>query len=450
MNHFTLVGGRVVDPASGRDEVTNLQVADGRIVSIGEEVAGTRVDVTGLVVAPGLVDLHVHLREPGGEAAETIATGTMAAAAGGYTAVFAMPNTDPVTDGPQQVARIREIARREASCDVHPVGAITVGQLGTQLVDVPAMAAAGVRYLSDDGHPVASASMMRDALTSAAAAGIVVGNHSEEPTLTVGAQLNEGPTSRRMGLAGWPREAEDVMVARDLILAGGLGARLHVPHLSTSGAVDLVREAKSRGVRVTAEVTPHHMALTDELAEGWQTEFKVNPPLRTARDVTALHRGLADGTIEVIATDHAPHAAEQKGRPWADAPCGMVGSETALAVTITELVTPGTISLSTAIDRLSRTPARVMGLRHQGGPLVPGAAANLTVFDLHASWTVDPDRLHTRGRNSPFSGRTLRGRVVHTLLRGEFTFRDGRPTGSTGASRRGPAPGVPHEADHGV
>lgn len=430
MPRFTLAGGRVIDPAAGRDGPANVLVEDGRIVHVGAGSLGEQIDVSGAVVAPGLVDVHVHLREPGREDAETIATGTAAAAAGGYTAVFAMPNTDPVADTPERVARLWQLAADSAHCDVYPVGAITTGQRGEQVVDVAGLADAGVRYLSDDGHPVASAALMRQALKAAARAGVVVGNHSEEPTLTVDAQLNEGEVATRLGLVGWPHEAEEVMIARDLLLAGPTGARLHVPHVSTAGSVALVRWARSRGVDITAEATPHHLTLTEQHAVSGDTRFKVNPPLRTQADVDALREAVRDGTIEVIATDHAPHTPDSKSVDWRHAPCGMLGSETALAVVLTELVGPGVLTLSRTIATMSHNPARLMRLEDHGGPLIPGAAANLVVFDPTSEWTVEAARFHSRSRNSPFQGRRLAGEVLHTIVRGAFAVHDGRLTGA--------------------
>lgn len=422
---FTFTGARVVDPASGTDEIANVVVEGDRIVDVGEDSRGLRLEADGLVCAPGLVDLHVHLREPGGEDAETVDSGTRAAALGGFTAVCPMANTDPVCDHAGVVEQVLRLARDAGHCDVYPVGAITRGLAGAELAELGSMAALGVNCFSDDGHPVRSALVMRRALAYARTWDAIICNHSEEPTLTDGAQLNEGEVASRLGLTGWPHEAEEVMVARDLILAAGLGARLHIPHLSTAGTVALVRAAKARGVRVTAEATPHHFALVDEAAVGYDTRFKVNPPLRTAADVAAVRAGLADGTIDAIATDHAPHAPEHKEQAWVHAPCGMLGLETALAVTLTELVEPGVLTLPQAIARLSTGPARTRDLVGHGGPLVPGAPANLVLFDPAARWRIDASRLASRSRNHPFDGREVTGQVVHTVLRGRFTTYDG-------------------------
>jgi dihydroorotase len=427
---LTFAGARVVDPATGRDEIANVVIDGERIASVGEESAGVRIDALNLVLAPGLVDLHVHLREPGGEAAETVETGTAAAALGGFTAVCPMANTAPVMDHAGVVEQVLRLAREAGHCDVFPVGAITRDLAGEELAELGAMVAAGVRCFSDDGMPVRSAQVMRRALQYARTWDAVICNHAEESTLTAGAQMNEGERSSLLGLAGWPREAEELQVARDLILAHGLGARLHVPHVSTAGTIDLIREAKARGTRVTAEATPHHFTLTDELVETYDAVYKVNPPLRTKADVEAVRAGLADGTIDAIATDHAPHAPEHKDQEWGHAPCGMLGLETALAVTLTELVdhedeAAGTLTMRQAVAALSTNPARSRDIAGHGGPIEPGAPANLVIFDPAARWTVDPHALASRSRNTPFAGRELRGRVLHTLLRGRFTVRDG-------------------------
>jgi dihydroorotase len=424
---MTFTGARLVDPATGRDELTNVTVAEGTIANVGDGSQGWRIDADGLVLAPGLVDLHVHLREPGGEDAETVATGTRAAAAGGFTAVCPMANTTPVMDHAGVVEQLLRLARDAGYCDVFPVGAVTKGLGGSELAELGAMVAVGVRCFSDDGRPVQSAQVMRRALAYARTWDAIVCNHAEEATLTVDAQMNEGGRSSLLGLGGWPREAEEIMVARDLALAEGLGARLHVPHVSTAGTVDLVRAAKARGVRVTAEVTPHHLTLTDALVASYDPVYKVNPPLRTDDDVRALRRGLADGTIDAIATDHAPHSPDSKDREWALAPPGMLGLETALAVVLTELVHTGELSLLRAVELLSTGPASCRDIRGHGGPIVEGAPANLVLFDPDARWTVDPAASVSKSRNTPFAGRQLTGRVVHTVLRGRFTCRDGVP-----------------------
>lgn len=429
MSHslFTFTGVRVVDPASGRDEIANVVIEADHVAAVGRESRGLRIDASGLVLAPGLVDLHVHLREPGGEDAETVESGTIAAAAGGYTAVCPMANTQPVADHAGVIEQVLRLAREAAMCDVFPVGAITRGLAGAELAELGAMAAVGVRCFSDDGHPVQSAHVMRQALAYARTWDAIMCNHAEERTLTEQAQMHEGVQSDLLGLTGWPREAEETMVARDLILARGLDARLHVPHVSTAETIALIRAAKAQGTRVTAEATPHHFTLTDEQVASYDPVYKVNPPLRVKTDVEAVRAGLADGTIDAIATDHAPHPPENKEREWSAAPCGMLGLETALAVTLTELVQPGVLTLSEAVAALSTRPACSRDIVGHGGPIAPGMPANLVLFDPDERWTVDGHRSHSRSRNTPFAGRELQGRVHHTLLRGRFTVRDGEP-----------------------
>jgi dihydroorotase len=425
LTHYTLTNCRVIDPASGLDGHANITVEGEHVADVGEGSAGLRIETDGLVVAPGFVDLHCHLREPGREDAETIASGTAAAAAGGYTAVCAMANTDPVCDHAGVVEQVRRLAKDAGHCDVYPVGAITRNLAGAELAEMGAMAAIGVRCFSDDGMPVRSARVMRRALEYARTWDAIVCNHAEEAALTEDAQMNESALSSALGLAGWPHEAEEIQVARDLILAHGLGARLHVPHVSTLGTVELIRVAKARGTRVTAEACPHHFTLTEDEVGSFDPVFKVNPPLRTARDVDAVRAGLAHGTIDAIATDHAPHPPETKEQEWDYAPCGMLGLETALALTMTELVKPGLLSLPQAVAALSTKPARSRDIAGHGGPIAPGAPANLVVFDPAASWTVDPAGLRSRSRNTPYAGMQVLGRVVHTILRGRFTCKDG-------------------------
>jgi len=426
-----LRGGRLVDPASGHDGAADVLLDGGVVAEVGPglEAAGAkRVDCGGLVVCPGFVDLHVHLREPGREDAETIETGSRAAALGGYTAVCPMPNTDPVADNAGVVEMVAARGREVGLVDVFPVGAVTLGQRGAELAELGAMArsAAAVDCFSDDGHPIREARLLRLALEYARAFDAVVADHAEDASLTDGAQMHEGEVSAMLGLAGWPAAAEEMVVARDLLLAELTGGRLHLCHLSTANAVELVRAAKARGVRVTAEAAPHHFTLTDETVRGYDPVFKVNPPLREKADVEAVRQGLADGAIDAIATDHAPHAREDKEVEWPAAPPGMLGLETALGLTLTELVAPGYLELPAAIERLTAGPARCRRLPGHGGPVTPGAPANLTVLDPAARWTVDRATLASRARNTPFHGRELTGRVVHTLLRGAFTVRDGK------------------------
>jgi dihydroorotase len=414
------------------EEPVDLLLRDGVIAEIGSRLAaprGTqRLAADGLVALPGLVDLHTHLREPGREDAETVETGSRAAALGGYTAVHAMANTDPVADTAGVVEQVWRLGREAGLVDVRPVGAVTVGLAGAQLAELGAMAdsAARVRVFSDDGKPVADAALMRRALEYVKAFDGVVAQHAEEPRLTEGAQLNEGVVAARLGLAGWPAAAEEAMVARDALLAGHVASRLHVCHVSTAGSVEILRWAKAKGWRVTAEVTPHHLLLTDELAAGYDPIFKVNPPLRTAEDVAALRQGLADGVIDAVATDHAPHAVEDKETEWAAARPGMLGLQTALSVLIATMVESGRLSWRELADRMSTRPAAIGGLPDHGRGLVEGVPANLVLVDPAARWTVDPAELASRSRNTPYAGRRLPGRVLATFLRGAPTVLDGK------------------------
>jgi dihydroorotase len=416
------------------EEPVDLLLRDGLIAEIGARLVAPRgaqrLDAGGLVVLPGLVDLHTHLREPGREDAETVETGSRAAALGGYTAVHAMANTDPVADTAGVVEQVWRLGREAGLVDVRPVGAVTVGLAGTQLAELGAMAdsAARVRVFSDDGRPVADAALMRRALEYVKAFGGVIAQHAEELRLTEDAQLNEGVVAARLGLAGWPAAAEEAMVARDALLAGHVGSRLHVCHVSTAGSVEILRWAKAKGWRVTAEVTPHHLLLTDDLATGYDPIFKVNPPLRTADDVAALRQGLADGVIDAVATDHAPHAVEDKETEWAAARPGMLGLQTALSIVVATMVDSGRLSWREVAGRMSTAPAAIGGLHGHGRELAEGVPAHLVLLDPTARWTVDPAELASRSRNTPYAGRELPGRVVATFLRGNATVLDGKAT----------------------
>ncbi|SNR78162.1 dihydroorotase [Blastococcus mobilis] len=409
----------------------DVLITDGRIAAIGDSLSATGAEVIeagGLIALPGLVDLHTHLREPGREDAETVETGSRAAALGGFTAVHAMANTDPVADTAGVVEQVWRLGGQAGLVDVVPVGAVTVGLAGERLAELGAMAdsAARVRVFSDDGHCVSDPALMRRALEYVKAFDGVVAQHAEEPRLTAGAQMHEGDRSARLGLTGWPAAAEEAIIARDVLLAGHVGARLHVCHVSTAGSVELLRWAKSRGVQVTAEVTPHHLLLTDACAESYDPVFKVNPPLRTDEDVAALRRGLADGTIDAVATDHAPHAVEDKESEWAQARPGMLGLEQALAVVVETMVETGLLDWQGVADRMSMRPAAIGRLAGHGRPLAPGEPANLLLLDPAARVTVDPAALASRSRNSPYAGRELPGRVVATFLRGTPTVLDGK------------------------
>jgi dihydroorotase len=426
----------------GGDPV-DLVLADGVVAEVapvgGAHAAATDgdrvvvVDATGLVALPGLVDLHTHLREPGREDAETVESGTRAAAAGGFTAVHAMANTTPVADTAGVVEQVWRLGRDAGWADVHPVGAVSVGLAGEQLAELGAMAdsAARVRVFSDDGRCVADPILMRRALEYVKAFDGVVAQHAQEPRLTEGAQMNEGVVSAELGLAGWPAVAEEAIIARDVLLAEHVGSRLHVCHLSTAGSVEIVRWAKGRGIDVTAEVTPHHLVLTDDLARGYDPTFKVNPPLRTAADVEAVRAGLADGTIDIVATDHAPHPVEDKDCEWAAAAFGMTGLETALSVVQETMVDTGRMTWADVARVLSANPARIgridTGPTAQGRPLAVGEPANLTLVDPAARRVVDGAAQVTASVNTPFRGRELPGRVVATFLRGRATVLDGAP-----------------------
>ena len=426
MSTYLIAGARVL----GR-EPADIRIDDGVITEIGRGITATgatRIDADGLVALPGLVDLHTHLREPGREDAETVASGSRAAALGGYTAVCAMANTDPVADTAGVVEQVYRLGRAAGLVDVQPVGAVTVGLAGERLAELGAMAdsAAGVRIFSDDGHCVSDPRLMRRALEYAKAFDGVIAQHAEEPRLTDGAQMHEGEWSARLGLTGWPAVAEEAVIARDALLAGHVGGRLHICHVSTAGSVEILRWAKSRGVRVTAEVTPHHLLLTDDLAAGYDPVFKVNPPLRTAADVAALRAGLAEGVVDAVATDHAPHTVEDKECEWPYARPGMLGLQTALSVVIQTMLEPGLLDWDGVAQRMSRTPARIAGLADHGLDPAPGVPANLTLVDPAARVSVDPADLASGSRNTPYAGRTLPGRVVATFRRGEATVLDGK------------------------
>ncbi|MEV6927850.1 dihydroorotase [Dactylosporangium sp. NPDC051485] len=397
-----------------------MVVEDGTIVAIDPEKKG------GLIALPGLVDLHTHLREPGREDAETVESGSRAAALGGYTAVCAMANTSPVADTAGVVEQVWHLGRESGLVDVQPIGAVTVGLAGEQLAELGAMAdsAARVRVFSDDGHCVSDPRLMRRALEYVKAFDGVIAQHAEEPRLTVDAQMNEGEVAARLGLTGWPAVAEEAIIARDALLAGHVGARLHICHVSTAGSVELIRWAKSKGWRVTAEVTPHHLLLTEDRATQYDPVFKVNPPLRTEADVLALREGLADGTIDCVATDHAPHSVEDKECEWAYARPGMLGLETALAIVV-QTMGPRWDRIA---EWMSFAPARIAGLAGQGRPLEVGAPANIALFDPDVRWSVDPTALASRSRNTPYAGMELRGRIEATYLRGEPTVLNGKAT----------------------
>ena len=414
----------------GEGPRVDLLLRDGVIAELAPAVDGTGarvLDAGGLVALPGLVDLHAHLREPGDEEAETIATGSAAAALGGYTAVFAMANTDPVADTAVVVEHVWRRGREVGLVDVHPVGAVTVGLRGERLAELGAMAAspAGVRMFSDDGRCVADPLMMRRALQYCTALDAVIAQHAEEPRLTTGAQAHEDGVASRLGLAGWPATAEESIIARDCLLAGAAGARLHVCHVSTAGSAELLGWFKARGVRVSAEVTPHHLLLDSSALTGFDPVHKVNPPLRAASDVAALRRALATGMIDCVATDHAPHPPQRKDCEWDAAAPGMLGLQTALPAVAQAMVSTGLLGWRGVAAVMSERPAAIAGLTDQGRPLEPGEPATLTLVDPDASWTVRGARLASLAANTPFEGWKLPATVVTTVLRGRVTAHEG-------------------------
>ncbi len=431
MSPYFIRGGRVIDPATGREQLADVVVAGGLVTQVGADAASPDgaevVDASGCVVAPGLVDMHTHVREPGREDEETIASASAAAAAGGYTAICAMPNTDPVADNAAVVEKVWALGREAGLVDVRVAGALSRGLEGRQMADIGEMARsfARVRMFTDDGKGVQDALFARRTMEYLVAFDAVYAEHCEDQSLAAGGEMNEGEISASLGLTGIPAEAEELMAARDIALARLTGCRLHLLHVSTAGTVALVRRAKAEGVCITAEATPHHFTLTEEALQGYDPNAKVNPPLRTERDRIAVIEGLADGTIDVIATDHAPHAHEEKDQEFGHAPPGMLGLETALALSVTELVAPGHMTLADVLVRMSSAPARILGLEHQGVPPAVGASANLVVFDPAATWTIDPSAFLSKSRNTPLAGRTVTGKVRHTFFEGRHTVRDG-------------------------
>ena len=416
--------GRVVDPATKTDETLDILIRDGRITGVGPRIevrAREVIDAARLVVVPGLIDMHVHLREPGGEAKETIATGSRAAAKGGFTTVCAMPNTNPVNDNIRVTERILAGAARTSLVNVLPVAAISKGSRGEELVDMAGLCAAGAVAFSDDGRPVAGSRFMNRALEAAKALGALVIDHCEDRDLSGDGVMHEGAVSRRLGVRGIPASAEEVMVARDLILARELGTRIHIAHLSTVGGLLALRAAKDQGVAATAEVTPHHLLLTDAALEGRDPDFKMNPPLRSPEHVEALAGAVKSGLVDVIATDHAPHTAGEKSRGLEKAPFGIVGLETAVALLLDRLVHKKVIPLGRFVELLSSNPARILGLRDKGRIAV-GADADLTILNLAKAGTIDKNAFESKGRNTPFDGWKLKGRAVMTIVAGRVVY----------------------------
>ncbi len=422
MRTIHVTGGRIIDPSQQIDRVGDLWISRGRILPMGEafEEAEVVIDARGLIVCPGLIDAHVHLREPGNEEDETIATGAEAALAGGVTSVACMPNTIPALDSQGAVEFVVLQAQRARKANVFPVGAVSKGRKGEELAELGQLAEGGAVGFTDDGAPVASASLMRQALEYAKMFDKVIMQHCQVPELTVGGVMNEGFESMKLGLRGMPAAAEDIMVARDIRLAEITGGRLHIQHISTARSVELVREGKRRGVRVTAEACPHHFTLTDEKLRAFDTNFKMNPPLRTWSDVEAVIGGLRDGTIEVLATDHAPHAPEKKMREIDQAPFGIVGLETLLPITIHGLIEPGHLTWPEVIHKLTVAPAQLLGI--DKGTLRPGADGDVTIIDPEARWTIDPARFYSKSRNTPYTGWEVRGRAHTVIVGGEVRY----------------------------
>lgn len=420
--NLILQGGRLLDPAAGRDETGDLVIQEGKIRASGPSIAAAGpgvLDCRGMIVCPGFIDLHVHLREPGQEYKEDIESGTRAAAAGGFTAVCAMPNTQPVNDGAGTTAYLIQRAQEIGAARLYPVGAITQGSRGEALAAIGAMRRAGAVALSDDGRPVVNGQILRRAMEYATRFDLPIVEHAEDLHLSAGGVMHEGAAALRLGLRGISSESEAAMVARDILLAERTGARLHLAHVSAAASVRLLAEAKARGARVTAEVTPHHLTLTDEDIQSYDANYKMNPPLRGAADREALIAALADGTIDAVATDHAPHAPHEKEQEFSRAPFGVIGLETALPLVL-RLVSARRLTLARAIAVLTSGPAQAFGL--SGGTLAAGAPADITVFDPEAEWVCDPARLQSKSRNTPFGGQAMRGRVRHTIVAGRVVY----------------------------
>ncbi|BDE87121.1 Dihydroorotase [uncultured Flavonifractor sp.] len=419
--------GRVVDPVGGIGGVMDILVEDGRVAVIGSELTAPSarvIDARGLTVCAGLVDMHVHLREPGFEYKETIQTGCLAAARGGFTSIAPMPNTRPATDCPERIALVRQKAAQACGVHVWPIGAVTWGQKGQALTDAAALKKAGAVALSDDGMPVQNANLLRDALIRCRRQELTILSHCEDADMVKNYAVNEGRVSRALGLPGRPAIAEELQVMRDAMLAEETGAAVHICHISTARSVEIVRQFKKKGVPITCETCPQYFALTEDELLSRGTLARVNPPLRTRLDVEGILAGLKDGTIDVIATDHAPHSAEEKARPLPEAPSGMVGLETALAVTLTSLYHTGVMDLSDILRKMTVNPAFI--LRIPKGRLSLGGGADFTIFDPDEEWTVDPEQFASKGRNTPFAGRTLKGRVKYTIVDGKIIYQEGK------------------------
>lgn len=422
--------GHLLEPVSGRDEICDVFVAEEKVFALGslsdeeksrffqEEVR--EIDASGKYVMPGFVDLHVHLREPGFEYKETIKTGTMAAAKGGFTAVCPMPNTKPATDCPEMIQRVLQIAEKDSPIHVYPVGAVTLGQNGKEVTDIEGMARAGARAVSEDGKSVMDAGIYRKAMQKAAACQLPVLAHCEDINLVDGGAMNAGKKAEELGIRGITNAVEDVIVARDILLAKETGARLHLCHCSTKDSVDMIRLAKEEGASVTGEVCPHHFTLTDDDILSDDANYKMNPPLRSAEDVHRLKQGLADGTMDAISTDHAPHGMEEKERSMAEAPFGIVGSETAFSLAVTELVKTGLLSPMELVRKMSTNPCRILGV--EGGTLMPGAPADITIADMDETYVIDKNQFVSKGKNTPFHGRKVYGTIAYTIVSGVVVY----------------------------
>jgi dihydroorotase len=427
-------GGRIIDPAQNLDQVGDLWISRGRILPMGGgfEEAETVIDARGMIVSPGLIDIHVHLREPGNEEDETIGTGASAALAGGVTSVACMPNTQPAIDTQAAAEFVVLQAQRARQANVYPVGAVSKGRMGEELAELGQLIAGGAVAFTDDGAPVASAALMRRALEYAKMFDRVIMQHCQVPELTLGGVMHEGFESMRLGLAGMPAAGEDIMVARDIRLAEITGGRLHIQHISTARSVELVREGQRRGVRVTAEACPHHFTLTDEMLRTFDSNYKMNPPLRTWNDVEAVIGGLKDGTIEIIATDHAPHAREKKMREIDQAPFGIVGLETLIPIAVKSLIEPGHLTWPEVLCKLTCNPAQLLGLRNKGS-LRAGADADVTIIDPEARFSIDPTRFRSKSQNTPFGGWEVCGRAHTVIVGGEVRFTRGGIVQQAGA-----------------
>ena len=417
-------GGRIVDPSQKMDKRGDVLVRDGKIEAVVDRIGVMegieQIDVGGHIVAPGLIDLHVHLREPGGEHKETIETGVTAAACGGFTAVCAMPNTDPVVDDPSGIRFVLAQAEKAGRSRVYPLGAISKRQEGEKLAAIGEMVEAGAVGITDDGNPVMDGGLMRRAMEYAKAFDIPVADHPEDLSLSKNGSMNEGLLSTRLGLTGKPNVSEDIHIIRDILLAELIGSRIHLQHVSTAYGVEMIRQAKERGVRVTAEATPHHLVLTDDFVDGYNTNAKMNPPLRTEQDREAVEKGFRDGTLCVYATDHAPHHYDEKERAFEDAPDGIVGLETSLGIALTYLVDKGSVDFSTLIDRMSCTPAKAFNL--PGGSLKKGCVADITIIDPDMAWVVDSGKFQSKSQNTPFEGLELKGKATKTIVAGKIVW----------------------------